>query len=164
MAQTTESKDPYFVKSILVKKISLPMSQVGSNLKEVIHYEISNLVEGKCSIEGYIKKHSVQIISHTCGLVCGARIVFDITFSCQIFLPCAGMILDNGVISSNLDSAGIEVKSNQSPNFYVAFIYQDFNFGEDTLKGKVGDAVSVRVIDYRFEIYDEYITIVGEIV
>lgn len=153
-----------FVKSILAKTISLPMTQLGSNLKEVMHSEIANLVEAKCSIEGYIKKHSVQIISHTCGLVRGAKVVFDVTYSCDIFLPCAGMILDNCVITSVLESAGIEAKSNQSPNIFVAFIYQDHNFAEETMKGNVGDAVAVRVIDYRYEIYDEYISIVGEIV
>jgi len=96
--------------------------------------------------------------------VTGANVVFDVTYSCEIFLPCAGMILDSCVITSVLESAGMEAKSNQSPNIFVVFIYQDHNFAEETIKGNVGDAIAVRVIDYRYEIYDEFITIVGEII
>ena len=153
-----------FNRSILAKTLSLPMSRVGGNLKEMLRHEVSQLVEGKCIVDGYVKKHSVEILSYSCGLVRGNNVIFEVSYSCEVFLPCAGMILSECVITEILESAGIEVKSKLSPNIFIVYIYQDHNFEDNEFKGRIGDTVSINVVDYRFEIYDEVITIMGEIV
>lgn len=153
-----------FVTSILSKTVSMPITEVGKNLKEVLRNKVAELVEAKCIVEGYVKQHSVQILSYSCGLVRANNAVFNVSYSCEIFLPCAGMVLDQCVVTEILESAGIELKSNQSPNIFVVYVYQDHNFEDKEFKGRVGDTAAIHVIDYRFEIYDEYITIMGEIV
>jgi hypothetical protein len=153
-----------FITSILSKTVSLPITEVGKNLKEVLRNKVAELVEAKCIVEGYVKQHSVQILSYSCGLVRANDAVFNVSYSCEVFLPCAGMVLDQCVVTEILESAGIELKSNQSPNIFVVYVYQDHNFEDKEFKGRVGDTAAIHVIDYRFEIYDEYITIMGEIV
>ncbi len=161
---TNTTPSTLFVTSILSKTVSLPITDVGKNLKEVLRNKVAELVEAKCIVEGYVKQHSVQILSYSCGLVRANNAVFNVSYSCEIFLPCAGMVLDQCVVTEILESAGIELKSNQSPNIFVVYVYQDHNFEDKEFKGRVGDTAAIHVIDYRFEIYDEYITIMGEIV
>jgi len=156
--------DEIYTQSILWKSIVLSMDQVGGNLKDTLKHEISSMVEGKCIVEGYVKKNSVEILSHSCGVVRGNNIVFDVSYSCDIFLPCADMVLGQCIVTEVLESAGVEVKSNQSPNIFIAYVYQDHNFDDRDYNVKVGDVVTINIVDYRFEIYDEYITLMGEIV
>ncbi len=159
-----EKPTTLFVTSILSKTVSMSITEVGKNLKEVLRNKVAELVEAKCIVEGYVKQHSVQILSFSCGLVRANNAIFNVSYSCEVFLPCAGMVLDQCVITEILESAGIELKSNQSPNIFVVYVYQDHNFEDNEFKGRVGDMSSVLVMDYRFEIYDEHITIMGEIV
>jgi hypothetical protein len=159
-----EKPTTLFVTSILSKTVSMPITEVGKNLKEVLRNKVAELVEAKCIVEGYVKQHSVQILSFSCGLVRANNAMFNVSYSCEVFLPCAGMILEQCVITEILESAGIELKSNQSPNIFVVYVYQDHNFDDKEFKGRVGDTAAVHVMDYRFEIYDEHITIMGEIV
>ena len=159
-----EKPTTLFVMSILSKTVSMPITEVGKNLKEVLRNKVAELVEAKCIVEGYVKQHSVQILSYSCGLVRANNAMFNVSYSCEVFLPCAGMILEQCVITEILESAGIELKSNQSPNIFVVYVYQDHNFDDKEFKGRVGDTAAVHVMDYRFEIYDEHITIMGEIV
>ena len=156
--------DEIYTQSILWKSIVLSMTQVGGNLKDTLKHKIASMVEGKCIVEGYVKKNSVEILSHSCGVVRGNNIVFDVSYSCDIFLPCADMVLGQCIVTEVLESAGVEVKSNQSPNVFIAYVYQDHNFDDRNYKVKVGDVVTINIVDYRFEIYDEYITLMGEIV
>ena len=156
--------DEIYTQSILWKSIVLLMDQVGGNLKDTLKHKIASMVEGKCIVEGYVKKNSVEILSHSCGVVRGNNIVFDVSYSCDIFLPCADMVLGQCIVTEVLESAGVEVKSNQSPNVFIAYVYQDHNFDDLDYKVKVGDVVTINIVDYRFEIYDEYITLMGEIV
>lgn len=156
--------DEIYTQSILWKSIVLLMDQVGGNLKDTLKHKIASMVEGKCIVEGYVKKNSVEILSHSCGVVRGNNIVFDVSYSCDIFLPCADMVLGQCIVTEVLESAGVEVKSNQSPNVFIAYVYQDHNFDDRDYKVKVGDVVTINIVDYRFEIYDEYITLMGEIV
>ena len=164
LPEEIEKPTTLFVTSILSKTVSMPITEVGKNLKEVLRNKVAELVEAKCIVEGYVKQHSVQILSFSCGLVHANNAMFNVSYSCEVFLPCAGMVLEQCVITEILESAGIELKSNQSPNIFVVYVYQDHNFDDKEFKGRVGDTAAVHVMDYRFEIYDEHITIMGEIV
>ena len=157
LPEEIEKPTTLFVTSILSKTVSMPIT-------EVLRNKVAELVEAKCIVEGYVKQHSVQILSFSCGLVHANNAMFNVSYSCEVFLPCAGMVLEQCVITEILESAGIELKSNQSPNIFVVYVYQDHNFDDKEFKGRVGDTAAVHVMDYRFEIYDEHITIMGEIV
>lgn len=154
-----------FVSSILDQKLTLPMEQLGGEIEPILQNEIAGIVEGRCGKDGYVRKNSVKLLSYSCGLVKKERIEFNVSYSCDVFLPCAGMILENCVVTANLESAGIEAKSMLNPNVFVVFVYRDHDIDdEQNWSHKTGDRIKIRVVDYDFEIYDEHMTIIGEII
>ena len=73
-------KGSIYTKSILVRKIHVDFKHVDNYLKEHILVRLKEDFEGKCSKEGYIKKNSIKIVSHSSGVVEGTKLVFDVSF------------------------------------------------------------------------------------
>jgi hypothetical protein len=149
----------------ITKKIMLPITAIGQNLLSTLENTITEMICGKCIVDGYVKPGSIQIISYTCGTLKNSKVLFDVVFNCDVCFPVAGMKLK--CIAKNITKAGIRAESseddgNQSP--FILYIARDHSFTSDVFNSmKVGQEFVAKVIDQRFELYDNYISIIGEI-
>jgi hypothetical protein len=149
----------------ITKKIMLPITAIGQNLLSTLETTISEMICGKCIVDGYVKPGSIQIISYTCGTLKNSKVLFDVVFNCDVCFPVAGMKLK--CIAKNITKAGIRAESVEddgNPSPFILYIARDHSFTSDAFNSmKVGQEFVAKVIDQRFELYDNYISIIAEL-
>mgnify|MGYP003636516136 FL=1 len=149
--------------SMLTKKISVPISNIGENLRETLDNIIKSEYEGKCIAEGYVKYNSTKILTYSSGLIHGDTIVFDIVFECMVCLPVEGMYID--CVVQNITRAGIRAGTGEKPSPVVIFIARDHHTNSKNFAKIVeNENIKVKVIGQRYELNDTYISIIAELV
>ena len=152
-----------YMKSLITKKIVLSVNLIGRNIKENLEKSIINDIEGKCIAEGYIKKNSVELVTYSSGILKDAIAIFDVVFTCQICLPVEGMLID--CVAKNITKAGIRAETNEEISPVTIFIARDHHFSSDLFSRiKENDEIRIRVIGQRFELFDDTISVIGEVV
>ncbi len=151
-----------FSKSIVSRQVDLPIVNVGKNIMQTFSAVIKNTYEGRCSIEGYIKSGSVNIISYSAGKQSGDKVSFTVVFDCEICTPVEGMFIS--CIASNITKAGIRAHAKETPSPVVVFIARDHYYDSDKFNSiKEGDQILVKVIGSRYELHDSQISVIAEI-
>ena len=152
-----------YMKNVITRKIHLPFTSIGENIKENIEEFLSLQIEGKCIDEGYIRPNSIKIVSYSAGVIIGNNVIFDILFECLVCRPVEGMRFR--AIVKNVTKAGIRAEINETKSPVVVFIARDHHYkSKEFTMLKEGDDINVRVIGIRYELNDEYISIIGELV
>lgn len=154
-----------YSRSIITRKITLPITAIGENLKQTLEEYIVFHFEGKCLVEGFIKPLSSKIITHSSGIInMGMNISFDVVFECEVCFPVEGTILSCTVKTNT--KAGLTAESaDEKPSPIIVFIARDHHYTNSHLSdNKEGDIIQVRIIGQRFELNDKYISIIGELV
>ena len=154
-----------YSRSLLTRKVVLPITVVGKNLDEVMEEYIQNTFEGKCVVEGFVKPNSCKIISYSSGVIQrGSNVVFDLVFECDVCFPVEGMLIS--CIVKNIVKAGIKAESSTDvPSPFIVFVAKDHHFtSQQFSEVQVGDIITVRVIGQRFELNDKAVSIIGELV
>uniref|UniRef100_A0A6C0FDM2 S1 motif domain-containing protein n=1 Tax=viral metagenome TaxID=1070528 RepID=A0A6C0FDM2_9ZZZZ len=148
--------------SIITRKVDLSCVNVGRNLMQTFDAYIKTHYEGKCSVEGYIKPGSINIISYSAGKTYGDMISFNVVFDCDICSPVEGMHIMCQAV--NITKAGIRAESNESPSPVVVFIARDHYYDNDTFNSiNEGDSILIRVLGSRFELNDTKISVIAEL-
>lgn len=152
-----------YFKSILNRQVKIPIEYIGSNIKTVIQEKLSNMLEGKCSKEGYIKRGTVEIITYSAGVLETNTAIFDVSFKCLICRPVEGMKIKCKV--SNVTKAGIRASHyNNIESPIVVFIARDHYFNNPTFVSiKEDDIITTKVIGIRFELNDKHIYVISEL-
>ena len=149
---------------LLTRKISVSIKHVGQNLKEMLEKKISSEIEGRCITEGYVKSHSVKLLTYSSGkIVNGNLISFEVVFECRICLPVEGMLIE--CKSKIITKAGIkaEIEDHDSP--VIIFIARDHHYMTPYFSTITEDQdIKVRVIGQRFELNDTAISIIAELI
>ena len=153
-----------YIRSILTQKIILSINEIGRNTKQNLEKKIVSKNEGKCIEEGFIRPNSVKIISYSSGLVNSENIEFQAVFECMICHPVEGMIIQ--CTSKNITKAGIHAEVITENNIipitvFIARDHHNTNKYFNTIKENMN--ILVRVIGVRFEINDEYICVIGQL-
>lgn len=153
-----------YIRSILTQKIILSINEVGRNTKQNLEKKIVSKNEGKCIEEGFIRPNSVKIISYSSGLVNSENIEFQAVFECMICHPVEGMIIQ--CTSKNITKAGIHAEviteNNVIPiTVFIARDHHNTNKYFNAIKENMD--IMIRVIGVRFEINDEYICVIGQL-
>jgi len=150
--------------SQITKKIALPINAIGRNLQQTIEETIAAMIEGKCIVEGYVKPHSVRVITYSSGLIKGTEVVFDVVFECEVCFPVAGMLFN--CVAKNITKAGIRAESaDEMPSPFVLFVARDHYYASDYFNSiEENEKFTARVIAQRFELNDKYVSIIAEIV
>jgi DNA-directed RNA polymerase subunit E'/Rpb7 len=150
--------------SQITKKIALPINAIGRNLQQTIEETIAAMVEGRCIVEGYVKPHSVRVITYSSGLIKGTEVVFDVVFECEVCFPVAGMLFN--CVAKNITKAGIRAESaDEIPSPFVLFVARDHYYANDYFNSiEENEKFTARVIAQRFELNDKYVSIIAEIV
>ena len=152
-----------YMKNVITRKIYLPFTSIGENIKENIEEFLRLQIEGKCIDEGYIRSNSIKIVSYSAGVVRGNNVIFDVLLECLVCRPVEGMRFL--AIVKNVTKAGVRAEINETKSPVVVFIARDHHYkSKDFAILKEGDSINVRVIGIRYELNDEYISIIGELV
>ena len=150
--------------SQITKKIALPITAMGRNLQQTIEETIASMVEGKCTVEGFVKPHSVRVITYSSGIIKGTDVIFDVVFECDVCFPVAGMLFN--CVAKNITKAGIRAESvDEIPSPFVLFIARDHYYDSDYFNSiEEGEKFAAKVIAQRFELNDKYVSIIAELV
>ena len=165
-----------FMDNILTRKVIVPFNLIGKNINEILRILISKNLEGRCASEGYIKRGSVVIISHSAGVATSSSVCFDVSFKCQLCRPVEGMRIKCSVC--NITKAGIRaiyhkeyckdkegdgVKSFDSP--ITVFVAREHHIKDKSYKEitKEGEDIIIKVIGIRYQLNDDNISILGEL-
>tara|TARA_Y100000992_G_scaffold302444_1_gene276639 strand:+ start:21351 stop:21842 length:492 start_codon:yes stop_codon:yes gene_type:complete len=162
MTNKKKTEEVYF-KSIDSYKLQINFKDLSNDLYNLLQNNLSNILEGKCNNNGLIKKNSVKIITHSSGELIGNKIQFDIIYESLLTNPIENMIIECKI--SSVTKVGIRaILNNDDSNPYVVFLSRDHHYNNKLFSEKnIGDIINVKVLGKRFELYDENISIIGEL-
>ena len=112
-----EKKDEVFgiyIKSVLEKKITLDITEIGANIEEILKKKLCDTYQGKCIPEGYIKPGSIKITTHSNGMIITDYIEFHVIFECFICNPVEGQLIE--CTSKTITKAGIHAEVKDEDN------------------------------------------------
>jgi DNA-directed RNA polymerase subunit E'/Rpb7 len=160
---TIPGKMSLYIKNIISKKLTVPVKFVGVNIKSVLEKILADNFEGKCCIEGYVKRDSVKIITYSCGNITGNVAIFTVVFEFLVCNPPHGMRISCAV--KNITNAGILARVDEDIYSPVnIFIARDHHYSIPYFSElKVGDIIMVRVIGQRFELNDTFVSVIAEL-
>ena len=148
--------------TMITKKVSVPISNIGKNLSETLENIISSDSEGKCIAEGYVKPRSTKILTYSSGLINSDTIIFEVVMECMICHPVEGMHIDCEI--KNITRAGIRAETRDTPSPVVIFVARDHNTSNKYSNLSENQEITVRVIGQRYELNDKYISSIAEII
>lgn len=155
--------DKYFSKSILTKRIQFHIALLTNDIEKLIHDILVSDIESKCVNEGFIRKNSIQILSHSVGEAIFDQLFYDVVFQCDICYPVNGHILD--VFVKNITKAGVRAIISEEDNPIVVFVARDLHLNNDHFHElAVDDAIQVQTIGTRFEYGDPCIYVIAELI
>jgi len=152
-----------YIRSILNQKVSLLITEIGENVRQILEQKLVQMNEGKCIREGYIKPGSVSITSYSSGLVNSEWIVFETVFECMVCHPVEGMLIE--CVVKTITKAGIhaEVVENDIVPV-VVFVAKDHNNMNKQFNSVVeNQKILVKVIGARFELNDPHISVIAQL-
>ena len=157
-------KKGIWMRNILTRKIFLPFKSLGSNIRENIKKRLEETLYNKCSKEGYIKKKSIKILSYSSGVVEANTVIFDVMFECDICRPVEGQIIPCKV--KNVTRAGIRATYTREEDSPITiFVARDHHYNnEEFSQKKEDDDINIKVIGIRYELNDETISVLGELI
>ena len=153
-----------FNQILITKTIPININNIGNNIKETLEKAIAFQIEGKCIVEGYVKLHSVRVITYSSGTIKGTDVIFDVVFECDVCFPVAGMLFN--CVAKNITKAGIRAESvDDLPSPFVLFIARDHYYDSDYFNSiEENEKFTAKVIAQRFELNDKYVSIIAELV
>jgi hypothetical protein len=156
-----------YSKMLITRKIPLNITNVGGDILMTIKKVVSQQLEGKCVVEGYIRPGSVNIQNYSSGELFGAKVLFDVVIECDVCCPVEGMEIE--CFAKNITKAGIraEIKTNDErlePSPVIIFLARDHHNSTYFTSVKLNDRINVRVIGQRFELNDKYVSIIAELI
>ena len=152
-----------YMNSLLSRKIHIPFKKVGKNIKELLQNKIKRDIEGKCTIEGFIKPDSTRVLTYSSGVLFEDVIEFDVAFECLVCCPVEGMKIK--CVIKNKTQAGIRAVIDEDVSPVVIYITRDHHYNNKYFSTvEEGDEITAKVIGQRYELNDEQVSIIGEIV
>lgn len=161
-----EKKDEVFgiyIKSVLEKKITLDITEIGANIEEILKKKLCDTYQGKCIPEGYIKPGSIKITTHSNGMIITDYIEFHVIFECFICNPVEGQLIE--CTSKTITKAGIHAEVKDDDNIplqiFIAKDHHIMDYYFSTIKENMN--ILVKVIGIRFELNDPYICVIAKL-
>ena len=162
MTQASSKIESIYTSSLITRKINLKFNHLSNNISKSLEEIIQKNIEGKCCKEGYIKPNSCKIVNYSSGILREDKILFDVIINCQICLPAEGTVIYCSV--KNITKAGIKAEIDESPSPLIIFISRDHHYNiEYFSKVKEDDKILVKIIGQRFELNDNYISVIAEL-
>jgi len=153
-----------YLKSILDRKICLSITEIGKNVKSNLETKLDATMGGKCVNEGYIRPKSLRILNYSSGLVNNNVVEFHVVFEAMVCLPTENMLIE--CVCKTMTKAGIHahVIDDEKNMPITMFIARDHHHLDDRFSQiKEGDKLTSKVIGVRYELDDEYISVLGKL-
>lgn len=148
---------------VLTQKITLSITEIGKNIKQILEKKLSLKNEGKCIPEGMMKPNSIKIMSYSSGVVNMKNIDFYVVFECLICNPTEGQEMN--CVVKTITKAGIHAEvivDDVVP--VVVFVARDHHIQSNVFsKLKENDEIVIKVIGSRYELNDPHIYVIGEL-
>jgi len=155
------SNSRLYSKGVISKKITIPYDKITNDIQRLLLSKIIKRYEDKCILEGYIKKNSCKLLQYSSGIMEANKVKFDIMFECEICFPVEGMYID--CVVKNITKAGIRAEIDEEKSPVIVFLARDHHFKHPTFaKLSEGDIINVRVVGQRFELNDNFISVIAE--
>ena len=160
----SKKTDSLFSKNVLTRKINIPFNKISQDIKKNLEIVLKKDLEGLCTIEGYIQKDSIEVMTFSSGVLEADYVVFNVSFKCNICRPVEGMKIKCKIV--NITKAGIKaVYGNELNTPVIIFIARDHNYNNQIYSTvKIDDTIQVRVIGIRYELNDENISILADLI
>lgn len=156
-----------FIQCKIRRRVSVPFYRImnSGSMAHLLRSELAKMVEGRCSIEGYICPNSVAISSYSCGTLAAANVHFDIVADCMICYPDENTVIK--CIAKTITHAGIRAgaryleKGKVSP--IEVFLSRDMHASSRDLFSRIeeNDILTVKIIGRRFVLHDTHVTIIA---
>lgn len=149
------------------------------NLHSLILAKVSESMEGKCSLHGWVLPDTLKVLSRTMGYLESGRFTGDIVFHVQaeakVLNPPSGSHLTCEVIGNNMmgiyasyrvPMKEVDRKTKKVTTSYVdaikVILPRDLHIGdEEFTKVQIGDKIHVGVKKSRFQVNDKFVLSVG---
>lgn len=167
---------------ILNFKVKFKFNDLTQNLNEkFIQYAKKNIM-GKCHKEGYISNNHVRIIDYSSALLDGHNVYFNVNYEFMVCYPYEGMVLSCKI--QNITKIGVKGVLSEDDNENPIIVFASRIHNESILSDvdemdeennedidrnkinaiKINNIMKVKVIGFRFEINDPYLSVLGEII
>lgn len=153
-----------YAPAILTMKVILSINEVGNNVKQNLEKMIQKRTEGRCISDGFIKPGSVKVMTYSSGNILNANVEFQTVYECMICHPVEGMNME--CIAKTITKAGVhaEVIDEDGTVPVTVFIARDHHFTQKNFSNiKEGDKLIVSVIGCRFELNDNYVSVIASL-
>lgn len=152
-----------YVPTLVSKKVVLPFTAIGRNIRDVLERHLANEHEGRCNAEGYVRPRSTQLLAYSSGdLTDHAAVAFEAMYEYQACNPVEGMLIH--CVVQNVTQAGLQAHIVPEPSPVVVFVSRDHHYSNPRFpKIKAGDEIVVRVIGQHFELNDPAVSVIGEL-
>ena len=154
--------DILYTQSIIHHKVSVSFNNIGNNMENYFKKHGIRYIEGKCRKEGYIRPNSIKVVSYSTGLLAADNVIYDVVYSADVCYPCEDMIIKCKIV--NITKIGIRAIISEIHNPIVLFISREHNATKNFEDYDEGNVINIKVIGHRFELNDEYISVIGEII
>jgi len=154
--------DKLFIPSIINEKITIPFNKMSNNMTRYFESYAEKRIEGKCRNEGYIRLKSSNVISYSTGLLFSDKVIYDVVYSVEVCYPYENMEIDCKI--KNITKIGIRAVISETNNPIILFISREHNPDKEFDNYKENQIIKVKVIGQRFELNDEYISVIGELI
>ena len=152
-----------YMNSLLSRKLQVSFNKLGKNIKEILEKLIKKEIEGKCTIEGFVKSNSTKLLTYSSGVIFENKVEFDVVFECLVCCPVEGMLIKCNV--KNKTQAGIRALIDEDKSPVVVYLSRDHHYNNKYFNTvKENDEITIRVIGQRYELNDEQVSVIGEII
>ncbi len=151
-----------FSSAIIEEEIVVPFVCLNKKLDDYFLEYSRKYIEGKCRKEGYIRPNSVTILNITSGLLKENDVTYKVTFKVDACFPDKGMLINAKI--KNITKIGIRAVVSDVDNPIILFVSGEHNPHKNMESYIIGQRILLKVIDYRFELYDDFISVIAEIV
>ena len=152
-----------YVPTMVSKKVVLPITGIGRNIRDVLEKHLAHEYEGKCNAEGYVRPRSTQLLAHSSGdLTDNGAVSFEVVYEYQACNPVEGMLIS--CVVQTITQAGLQAHIVPEPSPVTVFVSRDHHYSNARFsKIKAGDEIVVRVIGQHFELNDTTVSIIAEL-
>jgi hypothetical protein len=154
--------DSLYTQSIIQEKIKIPFNKLSNNMTRFFENYAEKKIERKCRNEGYIRMGTSTVLSYSTGLLTSDSIIYNVVYSVDVCFPYENMEIDCKI--KNITKIGIRAIISEQNNPIILFISREHNPDKDFDQYKENQIIKVKVLGHRFELNDEYISVIGELI
>lgn len=156
------NSDKLYTDAIIQEKIRIPFNKMSNNMTRFFENYAEKMIECKCRNEGYVRMGSCSVLSYSTGLLNSDSIIYNVIYSVNVCYPYENMEVECKI--KNITKIGIRAIISEQNNPIILFISREHNPDKDFDQYKENQIIKVKILGHRFELNDEYISVIGELI